>query len=295
MSKELAITHPSQIVISDRVTFTYQNQEWTGYVAKKGKTHATLVCDYTREFRVPYQRLAKIPGAATQPVQTANDRRRARFNAGDRVSFAFRSTVLHGVVVRLNQTRTHVLGEDGKEYQVPYGMLNSLGMNQSLATTTRNEAELDAIARLARELIAKHQLNQWSFQFDNGTKRAGCCQYATRLLSLSHEFAKRAPEEEISETILHEIAHALVGQAHGHDDVWRAKAGEIGCSGRRCHDLQFTPPRYIVKCEQNCWVATAERRRRGVVCKHCRGTVVYLTYTEERWSSERAKSKKATG
>ncbi len=60
-------------------------------------------------------------------------------------------------------------------------------------------------------------------------------------------------DEEVKDTILHEIAHALVGKAHHHDDVWRAKALEIGCSGRRCHDLQFTPPRYLVTCERGCW------------------------------------------
>lgn len=292
MDKELAITDSSQIMISDRVKFSYQSREWTGYVAKKGRTHAYIVCDGTQEFRVPYQRLSKIPGAVNQHVRTVNDRKRAQFNAGDRVSFAFRGTVLHGVIVRLNPTRTHVVGDEGKEYQVPYVMLNHLDVNHSPTGSTRSEAALDSVARLARELMAKHQLNQWSFQFDNGTKRGGCCHYATQLLSLSHEFAKRASDEEIRDTILHEIAHALVGKEHRHDEVWRAKALQIGCSGRRCHDLQFTPPRYIVKCEHNCWVATAERRRRGVVCTRCRGTVVYLTYTEERWNSESAKSAK---
>jgi hypothetical protein len=29
---------------------------------------------------------------------------------------------LHGVIVRLNQTQTHVLGDNGKEYQVPYSV-----------------------------------------------------------------------------------------------------------------------------------------------------------------------------
>lgn len=292
MDKELAITDPSQIRISDKVKFSYQNREWTGYVAKKGRTHATIVCDDTQEFRVPYHRLSKIPGAVNQHVQTANDRRRARFNAGDKVSFAFRGTVLYGVIVRLNPTRTLVGGDDGKEYQVPYGRLNHLGENRAAAVSTRSEAELDSVARLARELMVKHQLSQWSFQFDNGTKRGGCCNYATQLVSLSHEFAKRVSDDEIRDTLLHEIAHALVGKEHGHDEVWRAKALQIGCSARRCHDLQFTPPRYIVKCEQNCWVATAERRRRGVVCTRCRGKVLYLTYTEERWHSESAKAAK---
>jgi hypothetical protein len=32
-----------------------------------------------------------------------------------------------------------------------------------------------------------------------------------------------------------------VGQAHGHDQVWQATAVALGCSGRRCHDVQCTP------------------------------------------------------
>jgi predicted SprT family Zn-dependent metalloprotease len=121
---------------------------------------------------------------------------------------------------------------------------------------------LDALAHRARSLVEHHHLSRWSFQFDNGTKGAGCCQYATQVISLSCEFAKHIAEEEITDTILYEIAHSLVEKVHTHDEVWRAKAQEIGCSGRRCHDLQFVLPRYIVMCEQRCWVATADRHRR---------------------------------
>lgn len=74
-------------------------------------------------------------------------------------------------------------------------------------------------------------------------------------------------------------------KAYHYDAVWRAKALKIGSSGRRCHDLQFTSPRYIVTCERYCWVATAERRKRGVICKRCQGQVVYNTYTKERWNN----------
>ena len=92
-----------------------------------------------------------------------------------------------------------------------------------------------------------------------------------------------APDADIDDTLLHEIAHALVGKAHGHDQVWQAKAVALGCSGRRCHDVQFTPPRYIVTCANACWVTTAERRQRGAVCRTCHGPVRYTTYTEHRW------------
>lgn len=38
----------------------------------------------------------------------------------------------------------------------------------------------------------------------------------------------------IRDTILHEIAHALVGPNHCHDLVWKAKCLEIGATPRRC-------------------------------------------------------------
>src|SRR6266446_2222272 len=94
-----------------------------------------------------------------------------------------------------------------------------------------------------------------------------------------------AADEAIDGTLLHEIAHALIGKTHGHDQVWQAQAVVLGCAGQRCHNVQFTPPRYIVTCENACWVTTAERRQRGAVCRTCHGQVRYTTYTEARWQA----------
>jgi predicted SprT family Zn-dependent metalloprotease len=37
----------------------------------------------------------------------------------------------------------------------------------------------------------------------------------------------------IENTVLHEIAHAIVGAVHHHDNVWRDCAQRIGCDGNR--------------------------------------------------------------
>jgi len=286
MKNNTSMSDATHIAVTDRVTFLYQEHTWTGTVVKKGRTRAHVVCDDQREVYIPYTRLTKLPDAAPQVVQSRAEQQRALFSPGDRVQFDYRGTVVHGVLARLNPTRGHVATDDGQEYRVSYGVLRHDENMRAISIATRSTTELEALAHRARSLLDHYHLTRWSFQFDNGRKRAGCCQYATQVISLSYAFAKQGSEEEITDTILHEIAHALVGKAHNHDEVWHTKAREIGCSGRRCHDLQFVPPRYIVTCERHCWVATAERRRREVVCIQCCGQIVYQTYTEERWSSE---------
>jgi hypothetical protein len=94
--------------------------------------------------------------------------------------------------------------------------------------------ELDEAGRLAARLMHEHGLRDWTFAFDNAKTRAGVCRPARRQLGLSRPLTALHPPEQVRDTILHEIAHALVGPRHGHDAVWRAKATQIGCSATRC-------------------------------------------------------------
>lgn len=97
--------------------------------------------------------------------------------------------------------------------------------------------DLRAALALGRELLDHHGLQDWVIQLDRAKTRAGVCRPRTRTISLSGHLTRLHPEAEVRDTILHEIAHALVGARHGHDAVWRAKALEIGCSGERCSSV----------------------------------------------------------
>jgi hypothetical protein len=290
------IAQAQQINVADRVTFTDGRGTFAGHVAKKGRTHAYIVTDDGTELRVPYPMLSHVVEAPRKHVQSRTDTLRAQFQAGDRVHFTVGTAVLHGVLSRLNPRYAHVVCDDDREYRVPYAQLTKLERPQNAgpASPSRTDAALSAVAARARAWLATYHLEHWGFQFDHATKRAGCCNYRDRVISLAYGYARYATDEEIADTILHEIAHALVGQAHGHNQVWQAQAIALGCSGTRCHDTQFTPPRYIVTCEHACWVTTAERRKRGVVCRTCHGKVRYTTYTEERWQQARARAAPAT-
>lgn len=97
--------------------------------------------------------------------------------------------------------------------------------------------------RLATGLMRRHGLTGWRLVFDNAKTRAGICRAVPREIGLSRVLTQLHTEAEVRDTILHEIAHALVGPVHGHDPVWRAKALEIGCSALRC--VPGTAPRAV--------------------------------------------------
>lgn len=197
------------------------------------------------------------------------DRLRARFASNDSVAFKYRRGILEGTVLRTNPKRAVVLIEK-EEYTVPYELL----IERDPAARDR-EQRMESILRLAQDLMHEHGLKRWHFEFDHSTRRAGCCNYREKRISISFELALNGSDADVRDTLLHEIAHALVGKKHNHDAVWKEKAKEIGCSGERCHRLVFSPPRYHVSCENSCWKQTAERRNQKLICRTCGGKLVY--------------------
>jgi SprT-like family len=93
--------------------------------------------------------------------------------------------------------------------------------------------EVSKALAVGRRLLREHGLDDWTIVADRAKLRAGVCRFARRQIGISAPLTALHDEAEVLDTILHEIAHALVGPMHGHDAVWRARAREIGCSGRQ--------------------------------------------------------------
>lgn len=93
---------------------------------------------------------------------------------------------------------------------------------------------------LALELMREHGLTYdgWTFRFTNARNQAGVCRWSRtkgNSIGLSKYLIPHMNEDKIKDTILHEIAHALVGHKHGHNIVWQRQARAIGCNGMRCY------------------------------------------------------------
>ena len=125
-------------------------------------------------------------------------------------------------------------------------------------------------------LFAEHGLTGWRLTLDHAKRRAGQCDYKNKTISLSRHYVKYADEDHIKDTILHEIAHALVGPRHGHNAVWRQKAREIGCSAMRCHNLTFSQARWMMVCPDGCFAVERHRRKSGLVCATCKQPVHFI-------------------
>jgi predicted SprT family Zn-dependent metalloprotease len=128
-----------------------------------------------------------------------------------------------------------------------------------------------AAIRLARGLLDEHGLKDWTVGLDRAKARAGATHFRTRRITLSAPLTRLHDEALVRDTILHEIAHALVGPTHGHDAIWKAKARQVGASDSRCFDSQaardLAP--YVGTCPAGHEVHRHRRPTRLISCATC--------------------------
>ena len=268
----------AQFCIHDPVKFRYQGVWITGHIARKTPRKAEIVGTDGGEYRVPWDLLARNEAEGRKRVTLRRDRLKTLFRPEDEVSIPHGQGRIEGTVARLGPMRALVATEHGS-YYVPYGLLTRAGPDPDRGDARR----LAEVAVEAERLMSRHGLTGWSFQFEDASKQAGVCVFGLKVIGLSRLYCIHATDRQVRNTILHEIAHALVGPKHNHDAVWKAVARSIGCTGDRCHKVEFAPPRYIARCATCGWAIKRFVRKRGAICKACRSPVSYVTYTKKRW------------
>ena len=142
--------------------------------------------------------------------------------------------------------------------------------------------ELNVVKILADKLLDEHGLIEkgWRFSFDRAKRRAGSCKFSKKEITIAKAYAEQQEVMEIKNTILHEIAHALVGPQHGHSQIWRKKAKEIGCDASRCHHIVFSKPKYVLTCYNRCFEVSRYRVNQSFmqskICSKCNSNLLLI-------------------
>jgi len=94
-----------------------------------------------------------------------------------------------------------------------------------------------------REQLDLNGLQEWHVRLTTDLSRPflGMCSYKDKCIILNAHHIDIHPDVEVKNTILHEIAHALMPM-HGHDSFWMEKAKALGCDDLSpCSTLSLPP------------------------------------------------------
>jgi predicted SprT family Zn-dependent metalloprotease len=75
----------------------------------------------------------------------------------------------------------------------------------------------------------------WKFEWDNAYRRFGVCKHWQRIIGMSKKLVAINGEAEVTDTILHEIAHALAPSGANHGEEWKAICRRIGARPVACY------------------------------------------------------------
>ena len=96
-------------------------------------------------------------------------------------------------------------------------------------------SDLARIEIWARALIRLHLDETWSFGFDSAKRRLGACHYQAKRITVSRYLVPLLEDDEIHQTLLHEVAHAIAGPEANHNAEWLRVARELGYEGDARH------------------------------------------------------------
>ncbi len=129
--------------------------------------------------------------------------------------------------------------------------------------------------------MRRHGLSGWRFRFDHARRRFGSCRPGEKVITLSRALTILNNEQQVRDTLLHEIAHALT-PGEGHGATWKAMCVRLGAKPERCYTTAevVSPPRKPAPLRLGCracgwWVDRRRIQKRRMICKRCRAEVVY--------------------
>lgn len=265
----------------DAVSFELNDESQSGWVTDLHGKYASVELENKTVYRVHQSQLKRRPWNQRRPRHTEKEYLQFVFLPKDEVEFSHDGEVLHGSISNLANKRAAVTLADGGTWKVPYQKIR-LASNHDTTIRDRKK-KLEKLAARSVEELRKHNLEDWIFRFDNSISRVGVCKHAQKLIALSNIHCLEHGAEGVWDTVLHELAHALVDPKAGHGPEWVKQAKALGCTAKVRADEAVERTRYIQTCVTCQWGRRMQRRLRNRRCIRCGRPVTYQNYTEEAW------------
>lgn len=88
---------------------------------------------------------------------------------------------------------------------------------------------------MCETLMDKYLNKSWTMKINNNKRMFGYCWYRKKQIEMSRVLTELNDEETVKNTILHEIAHALLPPKVGHGIEWKNLHRKLGGNGKRCY------------------------------------------------------------
>lgn len=124
--------------------------------------------------------------------------------------------------------------------------------------------------------------DDWCFEVSGRLRSTiGICRFNSKTIEIAAGFAGAASDEELRDTIRHEIAHALSGPRAEHGPLWKATCVLIGCRPEQYLPLALASKGYrgvAGKCEKCAHLCGLKARapKRGYTHTGCGGKVIWV-------------------
>lgn len=112
-------------------------------------------------------------------------------------------------------------------------------LKNKFCTNELEKEKLIKVLFLTQRYLNTHNLESSEVKYIKSIRAKGKCYNNGESIGLSICHTLNRSMEQIEEVILHEIAHALVGNDFGHGIVWQSKAIELGLSIEHIKNYQI--------------------------------------------------------
>lgn len=122
------------------------------------------------------------------------------------------------------------------------------------------------------KLLTENGMTGWRVRFNPRLTRAlGRCNYRTKTIEYQPRYMEQNDWAQVQTTVLHEVAHAIVGYGHGHGATWAQAARRLGLADPSAINSTATlSKRFTGTCPNAECGRTIERdRRNSQACGKC--------------------------